>query len=75
MHFRIGSQSVDPRDIVIRNQELMTVIDLSAFEIEISIPETFADDIQPGTSAEITLEGRRYIGTISSVAPEVKNHD
>ena len=43
----IGSLSVDPRDIVIRNQELMTVIDLSAFEIEISIPETFADDIWP----------------------------
>ena len=69
----IGSLSVEPRDIVIRNQEMMTVIDLSAFEIEISIPETFADDVHLGTSADITLEGRQYVGTVASVAPEVKN--
>ena len=37
------------------------VIDLSAFEIEISIPETFADDVSPGISAEITHEGRQYV--------------
>jgi len=69
----IGTVSVDPRDIVIPNQELLTVIDLSAFEIEISIPETFADDVSPGIEAEITHEGRQYVGMISSVAPEVNN--
>jgi len=69
----IGSLSVDPRDIVIRNQELMTVIDLSAFEIEISIPETFADDVLPGVAAEILHEGTTYTGMVSSVAPEVQN--
>ena len=69
----IGSLAVDPRDLVVRNQELLTVIDLSAFEIEISIPETFADDILPQTAAEITVEGRTYQGVVSRVAPEVRN--
>jgi HlyD family secretion protein len=69
----VGSLSVDPRDIVIKNQVLMTVIDLSAFEIEISIPETYADDILPGVAAEILHEGTAYVGMVSSVAPEVQN--
>lgn len=69
----VGSLSVDPRDIVIRNQEILTVIDLSAFEIEISIPETFADDVLPGVAAEILHEGTTYVGMVSSIAPEVQN--
>lgn len=69
----VGSLSVDPRDIVIRNQELLTVIDLSAFHIEISIPETYADDVLPGVAAEILHEGTTYTGMVSSVAPEVQN--
>jgi HlyD family secretion protein len=54
----------------IRNA-LMTVIDLSAFEIEIDIPENYADDISIGAEAEITYEGLVYGGVVSSVSPEV----
>ncbi|MSR62964.1 MAG: HlyD family efflux transporter periplasmic adaptor subunit [Planctomycetes bacterium] len=67
----VGKISVDPRDIVLQNQELMTVIDLSAYEIEISIPETFADEIALGIPAEILHEGQTYVGRVSSVSPEV----
>ena len=67
----VGSVSVNPEDTVTPNQQLMTVIDLSAFEIEIDIPENYADDISIGADAEITYEGRIYGGEVSSVSPEV----
>lgn len=67
----VGSLSVNPRDSVAPNQQLMTVIDLSAFEIQIDIPENYADDVSTGADTEITYEGRVYGGRVSSVAPEV----
>ena len=67
----VGNIAVNPSDIVIPNQELLTVIDLSAFEIEIQIPETYADDIEIGATAEITYEGAKHRGRVSSVSPEV----
>ena len=47
------------------------MIDLSAFEIEIQIPETYADDIQAGATAEITYENEKHLGRVSSISPEV----
>ena len=67
----VGSISVNPEDNVTPNQQLMTVIDLSAFEIEIDIPESYADNISIGAETEITYEGRIYGGRVSSVSPEV----
>ena len=36
----------------------MTVVDLSAFEIEFQVAETYAREIKPGMTADITLDGR-----------------
>jgi HlyD family secretion protein len=69
----VGSTSVDPRDIVTRNQEILTVIDLTAFEITISIPESYADEIATGNTAEITYENAVYPGSVVSISPEVNN--
>lgn len=67
----VGSISVNPEDSVTSSQQLMTVIDLSEFEIEIDIPENYADDLSVGAVAEITYESRTYSGRVSSVSPEV----
>lgn len=69
----IGTLHVDPRDLVQENQQLLTVIDLSAFEIEIRIPEAYADDVRPGVEAEITFEGSKLEGLVTAVSPEVNN--
>lgn len=69
----IGTVSVNPNDLVNLNQKVMTVIDLSAFEIEISIPESYSDEINPGVSTEITYENNKYTGVVSAIAPEVTN--
>jgi HlyD family secretion protein len=51
---------------------LLTVVDLSAFEIEFQVAETYAREIKPGMSAEITLDGKKHAGTVTSISPEVR---
>ena len=53
---------------------LLTVVDLSAFEIEFQVSETYARDIKPGMQAEVTVEGRDVPGTVTAIAPEVRQN-
>lgn len=67
----VGSISIDPHDVVTANQPLMTVIDLSAFEIQIDVPEIYGDKIGPGSAAEVHYENRVYQGLVVAISPEV----
>lgn len=67
----VGSLSVDPSDAVTANQPILTVIDLSAFEIEIEIPEVYGDKVQLGTDAQIRYENQTYAGRVMAISPEV----
>jgi HlyD family secretion protein len=60
------------RSRVAANAPLLTVVDLSAFEIEFQVAETYAGDIKPGMGAEITLGGRMEPGTVTAISPEVR---
>ena len=51
---------------------LITVVDLSAFEIEFQVAETYATDIKPGMGAEISIEGQTVAGTVTAISPEVR---
>jgi HlyD family secretion protein len=51
---------------------LLTVVDLSAFEIEFQVAETYAREIKPGMTAEITLDGKRHSGLVTAISPEVR---
>src|SRR5580658_185889 len=53
---------------------LLTVVDLSAFEIEFQVAESYAADIKPGMSADITIEGRRVPGVVTAISPEVRQN-
>ena len=59
---------------VAENAPLMTVVDLSAFEIEFQVAETYAGDIKPGMTADITLDGRDVAGTVTAISPEVRQN-
>jgi HlyD family secretion protein len=41
----VGSIAVQQRAAVAPNQPLLTVVDLSVFEIELAVPESYADDL------------------------------
>jgi HlyD family secretion protein len=62
------------KTLVAANAPLLTVVDLSAFEIEFQVAETYAGDIKPGMAAEITLEGRSVQGTVTAISPEVRQN-
>ncbi len=70
----VGSLAVEQKAVVIRNTPLLTVVDLSRFEIEILVPENYADDLVLGMDADITFGTDRYPGVITAVSPEVQNN-
>ncbi|MGH8133588.1 MAG: efflux RND transporter periplasmic adaptor subunit [Steroidobacteraceae bacterium] len=59
---------------VAANAPLLTVVDLSAFEIEFQVAESYAGDIKPGMSAEVTIDGRNIPGTVAAISPEVRQN-
>jgi HlyD family secretion protein len=69
----VGNLQVTNKQAVTANQALITVVDLSAFEVEAIVAEGFADEITPLMEAEITLGGSIYPGEVTAISPEVVN--
>jgi HlyD family secretion protein len=67
----IGTLSVADRSVVAANTALMTVVDLSRLEVELEIPESYADDLGLGMSAEVTIGAVTATGKLSALSPEV----
>jgi len=70
---QIGQVQVSDRASIAKDAPLLTVVDLSALEVEIKVPETFAHDLTPGMSGDITGDGHHWNATVSGVSPEVVN--
>ena len=68
----VGSLLVNERATVAQNAALISVVHLSGFEIEFTVPESYADDLALGMSGDITYAGREYLTKVSAVSPEVK---
>jgi len=70
---QVGQVQVADRASVAKDTPLLTVVDLSALEVEIKVPETFAHDLKPGMSGDISGDGHRWSASVSGVSPEVVN--
>ena len=71
----IGTLAVNGRAVVAANAALMTVVDLRKLEVELEVPETYADDLGLGMTAEVTIGATTAAGTVSALSPEVvRNH-
>ena len=57
---------------VAESAPLVTVVDLTAFEIEFQVAETYAGEIRPGMVADIMLDGRKHAGLVTAISPEVR---
>lgn len=68
---QIGQVQIADRASVAKDAPLLTVIDLSALEVEIKVPESFARDLRPGMAAELEGDGHHWNGSVSGVSPEV----
>jgi HlyD family secretion protein len=70
----VGTLSVADRAVVAANTALMTVVDLSKLEVELEIPESYADDLGLGMGAEVNIGAATAAGKLSALSPEVVNH-
>ena len=68
---QVGQVQVADRASVAKDAPLLTVVDLSALEVEIRVPESFAHDIGPGMAGDIQGNGHHWAATVSGVSPEV----
>jgi HlyD family secretion protein len=68
---QVGQLLVQQKANVAANTGLITVIDLSALEVELQVPEVFAHDLAIGMPGEIVDGDKRYTGALSAVSPEV----
>ncbi|MDJ0940170.1 MAG: HlyD family efflux transporter periplasmic adaptor subunit [Woeseiaceae bacterium] len=69
----VGTLAVDRRGVVPANAEIATVVDLSALEIELSVSDSYADDLVVGSDVGIKFGGEDHAATLVSVSPEVIN--
>lgn len=70
----VGDLLVDQKDAVSRDMPVMAVVDLTRFEIDAMIPESYADDLAIGMAAEIRAGGKIFEGQLVAVSPEVVNN-
>ena len=63
---------IDDQQAVNTNDPLITVVDLSAYEVEIAIAESYSNEIDPGTEAIIVKGGIEYPAHVLSISPEVE---
>ncbi|ODS63767.1 MAG: efflux transporter periplasmic adaptor subunit [Arenimonas sp. SCN 70-307] len=70
----IGTLSIADRAVVPANAPLMTVVDLSRLEVEIEMPESYAEDLGLGMGADVRIGAATQAGTISAISPEVVNN-
>lgn len=68
----VANLAQQERANVAQNAPLVTVVDLGVLEVEFRVAESYATEIRPGMSAEITLDGRTWPGTVASISPEVR---
>jgi HlyD family secretion protein len=70
----VGDLLVDHKAAVTRDTPVMAVVDLSRFEIDVLVPEGYADDLAIGMTADIQSGGQRFEGELVAVSPEVVNN-
>lgn len=71
---QVGQVHVPQGTSVVANGAVLSVVDLSNFEVEIKVPESFARDLGIGMSAQLRSgAGEPFGGEIAAVSPEVVN--
>jgi HlyD family secretion protein len=63
--------AVRDRDAVQQGQEIATVVDLSVFEVEIDVPESYAPQAEIGMPVELRLGAGTWPGKLRTLAPQV----
>ena len=71
----VGNVAVTQKAAVQQDALMMTVVDLSAFEVEFSVAESYAGSLGLGMPAEISYAGKTYPGEVTAISPEVRQSE
>ncbi|MCG9731200.1 HlyD family efflux transporter periplasmic adaptor subunit [Shewanella sp. Isolate13] len=71
----IGNWLTEQKARIGQSQPILTVVDLSAFEAELAVPESYADELGIGMAVELSFGSERVMGELSSISPEVRNRE
>jgi len=71
----VGDLLVAQKAAVSRDTPILSVVDLSRFEVEAQIPESYADDLAIGMTAEIRVGSNSFAGQLVAVSPEIINNE
>ena len=70
----VGNWLVAQKNAVAENTAIMTIVDLSQYEAELSVPEFYADDLGLGLSVAMKIAGVEVVGEIIAISPEIKEN-
>ena len=70
----VGNLAAEQRNQVAKNQAILSVVDLSEFELEVDIPESYADDLAINMPALVTVNGSDHLAKLVSISPEIENN-
>lgn len=70
---QVGQLFIAERATVAKDAQLLSVIDLSALQVEMQVPESFARALGIGMVGEISGNGHVWKGLVSAISPEVVN--
>ncbi|GAB3033666.1 efflux RND transporter periplasmic adaptor subunit [Bowmanella dokdonensis] len=70
----VGNLAVQQKNQVARNQAILSVVDLTQFELEVAIPESYADDLAIGMDAQVNFNGETHQATLVTISPEIENN-
>ena len=70
----VGNLAVEQKNQVTQNQAILSVVDLSEFELEVLIPESYADNLAIGMDADINFNGETHQAKLVTISPEFENN-
>ncbi|MCB1692048.1 MAG: efflux RND transporter periplasmic adaptor subunit [Pseudomonadales bacterium] len=68
----VGNLEVEEKDAVVEFQPLLSVVDLSALEVELDVPETYVEELVPGLAVELGHGNAEIAGRLASISPEIE---
>ncbi len=72
---QVGQVFVSQHQNVQNNAAILSIVDLTQFEVEIKVPESQARELSTGLPAQLSGNNRTTTGTISAISPEVVNSE
>ncbi|NND59753.1 MAG: efflux RND transporter periplasmic adaptor subunit, partial [Gammaproteobacteria bacterium] len=69
----VGTVAVAERQAVTDNTPIVTVVDMTAYEIEMVVPESYAEELAIGLPAIVEIGRNEYPGRVRAVSPEIDN--